>query len=110
MLAPRPGPVPKVNSRPGLNLTENDGGARLGRGLTGVPRAPFGSCEGKKKTRPCDRVQNKPIPARELDAPGTNRVCGLAKVHHFPIMPLEFESRKEENSWKLVRSALTNLF
>ena len=74
------------------------------------PRLGSQVATASEKTRPCDRVQNSSIPARELDALGTSRVCGLAKVHHFPIMPLEFESRKEENPWKLVRSTLTKLF
>ena len=47
---------------------------------------------------------------REYDALGTSRVCSLTKVHHFPIMPLEFQSRKEENPGKLVRSTLAKLF
>jgi hypothetical protein len=89
---------------------ENDGGAGLGRGLTGAATVRFASRDGKGKKRPCDRVQNRSTSARGLDDLGTSRVRSLTEVHHFPIMPLEFRSRKEENPWKLVQSTLAKLF
>jgi hypothetical protein len=89
---------PKVNSRPGRNLAENDGRARLGRGLTGASTVRFASREGNKKTSPRDRVQSRPSHTRNLDARRSSRVWSLATAHHhFPIMPLEFRSRKGEN-------------
>jgi hypothetical protein len=47
MLVPRPGPVPKVDCRPGLNLMENDGGTGLGRGLTGAATVRIAIRDGK---------------------------------------------------------------